>query len=48
MHTSAINCISWSKNDRFIATGSVNGMIMMLNINNNQVSKQLYVANKVD
>jgi len=46
MQTGEITSIIWSKNDRFIATGSSNGSITVLTTINNQISKPLYFSNK--
>jgi WD40 repeat protein len=35
----SVNCISWSKNDRYIATGNSNGSIILFNTVINQMSK---------
>ena len=46
MHSNEINSICWSKQDRFIAAGSSNGGIAILNQINNQISKQLFFSNE--
>jgi WD40 repeat protein len=39
MENSVINCLAWSKNDRYIATGNANGSIVVFNTLVNQISK---------
>jgi WD40 repeat protein len=39
IENTAINCLAWSKNDRYIATGNVSGSIVVFNTLVNQISK---------